>query len=340
VQRRSAAPAEAFPIVGPTTGGLLVDASGWRSLFWVVVPVAVAAIGLAVWRVPETRDPGERHLDLAGQALAVVALATLALVFIEGPKLGWQSPPIVGGAIACSIAVGAFLLIEARSVRPLVPLGVFRSRPFSASILCALLMTFGIYGLLFVLPLYFQVVRHASATAAGIALLPLSVMFFLVSPLAGRLATTIGPRALIGFGMAMAGYGLLALAFITARTAYPLIAAPLAAIGIGLGLITGPIATLAVANVAAERSGMASGLVNMGRLIGATLGVAVLGALFEAQAAATATDAPQFLLGMRSTFLLGGTTELVGAAVALFWLRDDWLGIPAQSERQRGLIPR
>jgi MFS transporter, DHA2 family, methylenomycin A resistance protein len=103
---------------------------------------------------------------------------------------------------------------------------------------------------------------------------------------------------------------------------------PLAGIGIGLGLITGPIATVAVANAPAERSGMASGLVNMGRLIGATLGVAVLGVLFGAQAAKSIADVPQFLHGLHGTFLLGGIAELAGVAVALAWLRADSLKAP------------
>lgn len=312
--------------IGPTLGGVLVDDFGWRSLFWVIVPVAVVMVALAMWCVPETRDPRGRHLDLTGQVLAIVGLASLSLVFIDGPSVGWRSPIIVACAVAFLVSAALFPLVERRSPRPLVPLDVFKSRPFSCAVLNAGLMTFGMYGLLFVLPLYFQSVRHSTATGAGIALLPLSVLFFLVSLLAGRAATTIGPRVLIGCGMALTGGGLVALAFLRPQTVYAAIAVPLGAIGIGLGLITGPIANVAVANAPRERSGMASGLVNMGRLIGATLGVAVLGILFGGRAEQTAGNAGHFMAGLHATFLIGGVVELAGAAIAMLWLRANSLG--------------
>jgi hypothetical protein len=146
----------------------------------------VATVTLALISVPEERDPRGGNLDQGGQALASTALASLSLVFIEGPGFGWRSPVILSCAVAFLVSIALFPLVEHRSPRPLVPLDVFRNRAFSASVPDAGLMTFGMYGLLFVLPLYFQSIRHNTATGVGVALLPLSVLFFRASR-AGRM---------------------------------------------------------------------------------------------------------------------------------------------------------
>src|SRR5205823_1149268 len=140
-----------------------------------------------------------------------------------------------------------------------------------------------------------------------------------------RVATTLGPRVLIGTGMALTGAGMLALAGLDAHSPYGMIALALFAVGIGLGLITGPIATAAVANAPVARSGMSSGLVNVGRMVGATLGVAILGLLFGVRSEAAVADVPQFLHGMRSAFLIGGLAQLAGALIAVLCFRRDSL---------------
>lgn len=311
--------------VGPTVGGILVDSFGWRSLFYAVLPFAAATIVLAIGYLEESANPRDRHLDLPGQLLAIGTLGALSLGFIEGPAWGWHSPVILGCFAACAAGLAAFLTVERRSPGPLLPLSIFRSGAFSAAVADATLMTFGMYGLLFLLPLYLQAVRGDSAVLAGVELLPMSLTFFLVSPVAGRLATSVGPRALIGCGMALTGLGMLLLSSPSIRAGYGPIAAALFAVGLGLGLITGPIATAAMANASAVRSGLSSGLVNMGRMVGATLGVATLGVLFGGRIEAAARDVPQFLHGMHNAFLMGGAAELAGAAIALIWFRRDSL---------------
>jgi DHA2 family methylenomycin A resistance protein-like MFS transporter len=311
--------------IGPTLGGVLVDIFGWRSLFWAILPVAAVTGALAIAHVPESSDPHSRRLDWLGQIFIIITLAALCFSFIEGPKWGWHSSPIIVCFAASLIAVCLFLLVEYRSASPLVPLRVFSNGAFSASIANAALMTFGMYGLLFVLPLFLQSVRGEPATRAGIELLPLSATFFVISLIAGKAANAWGPRILISTGMFMTGIGLFALASIGLQSSYWIIAAALFAIGIGLGLITGPIATVAVANAPAERSGMSSGLVNVGRMVGATLGVAILGVIFGPRIEEVAKDAPQFLAAMRVAFLTGGAAQLVGAAIALAYLKHDSL---------------
>lgn len=327
--------------IGPTAGGLLVDSFGWRSLFYVILPFAAATVALAVGYLKESADPQGRHLDLPGQLLAILALGTLSLGFIEGSGWGWHSPAIMSCFAGSVIGLTAFLAVEHWSLRPLLPLSIFRSAAFSAAVADAALMTFGMYGLLFVLPLYFQVIRRDSAVMAGIALLPMSVTFFLVSPAAGRMATKVGPQALISCGMALTGTGMLLLSSSIIHSGYSLVGLALFAVGLGLGLITGPIATAAMANAPAARSGLSSGLVNVGRMVGATLGVAALGMLFGGRVEAAAQDVPRFMEDMHSAFLVEGAAEFAGAGIALICFRRDSLATdhqdtsrPHSSERE------
>jgi DHA2 family methylenomycin A resistance protein-like MFS transporter len=320
--------------VGPTMGGMLVDAFGWRSLFWAILPVAAVTGVLGIARVPESSDPRDRGLDLAGQTLAVVTLAALCFGFIEGPKWGFTTWPILVCFALFVISLYAFLLVEYRSASPLVPLSIFRRSAFSAGLADATLMTFGMYGLLFVLPLFLQAVKGDSATRAGIELLPMSATFFLVSLVAGGAANTRGPRVLISIGMSLTGAGLLMLAWMDASGAYLRMVVALFAIGIGLGLITGPISMVAVANAPAARSGMSSGLVNVGRMVGATLGVAFLGLIYGPRIEEAAKEAPQFLAGMKKTFLIGAVAQFLGAVIALNWLRRDSLQAKASTQRE------
>jgi predicted MFS family arabinose efflux permease len=275
--------------------------------------------------LPETSDPKGRHLDIPGQLLAILALGSLCLAFIESPRSGWTSPWILACPAVFAISAVAFVMIEQRTRGPLIPLSVFSNRAFTSAVVDAGLMTFGMYGLLFVLPLYLQAARGASATQAGVELLPLSLTFFVVSFFAGRVATTLGPRVLISGGMTLAAGGLLALAGVSSNASYGVIGAALFVVGAGLGLITGPIFTAAVANAPVERSGMSSGLVNVGRMVGATVGVAVLGLFFGERAADATRDLGQFMTGMRAAFILGGGVVLAGAVLAAFAFRRDSL---------------
>ncbi len=308
--------------VGPTVGGLLVDQFGWRSVFFLVVPFGIAVIVLAIARVPESSDPKGRQLDLAGQTLALLFLGCLTFGFIQGPSLSWRSPWIIASFIVCTASVIGFLKTERGKSGALVSLDVFRDGAFSAAIADAALMTFGMYALLFIFPLYLQSVRGQTAVMAGLELLPMSVSFFVVSLFAARFFRRAGARVSITTGLALTGAGIFGLAFSDAQSSYPSLFLRLFAIGIGLGLITGPIMTVAVSRVPRERSGMSSGLVNVGRLMGATLGVAILGSIFGAHLDQTAHDIPKFLAGMQKALAVGGSGELAGAGISLILLRS------------------
>jgi MFS transporter, DHA2 family, methylenomycin A resistance protein len=306
---------------GPSLGGLLVDVAGWRSIFFLSVPVGALAIVMTLLRVPESKDPQDRRLDPLGQVLAIVALASLAFVTIEGPHWGWTTPTVLafaGVAIAASVL---FLLAERGKPGALVPLDLFRNKPFNATLAIAGMMTFGMYAMMFLMPLYLQSIRGASAFVAGLQLVPMSIVFVIVSQLSGALTRRIGARLMMVGGMGLMGTGLLLLAAVSASTSIWAIEATLILIGAGLGLNTGPVNAVAVASVPKARSGTASGLLNTARMIGATLGIAVLGAVFAVHAGIGTTEAT--ITGLRLAYLGGGIVELTGAALAIAYIQAD-----------------
>lgn len=304
-------------IIGPTLGGVLVDVAGWRSVFLLIIPLAIIGLALSFTSISESKDPAGRRLDLPGQGLAVVALGGLSLAVIEGPRWGWVSDLSLGSFAMSAVAAVWFIRRQAGAEGALVPLPLFKNRVFSASLVVAGCMTFGMYAMLFLVPLYLQSARGDSALVAGLALLPLSVAFVLVSQLSGTITNKIGPRVPMTAGMALMGMGLVLLALIPLSNSLVLVEAALLIIGCGLGLNTGPVNSVAVSNVPKARAGTASGLVNAARMAGATLGVAVLGALF-----AVFSGGPSGMVGgLPAAFLGGAAAELFGAAVALAFIR-------------------
>ena len=297
--------------IGPTLGGLLIEGFGWRSVFLVVVPLAAAAFALACTAVPESADPQDRRLDLPGLALGMLALGGLAFAAIGSHEggAGW----IVGLVLAVP-ALPLFLRAERRRGRAgLVPLELFRTPAFSGAIAATAAMTFGMYGLIFLLPLVWQHDGHLSAHAAGLALMPVSLVFFVVSTQSGRLAQRIGRRAMTAGGTALIGGGLLIVAAAHGGSPMWLAQCGLVLAGLGMGLNTGPLFGIAVGTVPRERSGTASALINVARMTGATLGVALLGAVFALFHDTAA--------GMSAALLIGGIAQLCGAAVAFATVR-------------------
>lgn len=307
-------------IIGPTVGGVLVDGVGWRSIFLLVIPLSLLALALTVIWVPESKDPKDRRLDVAGQALAIIGLGALSLAVIEGPRWGCSSVETVVSFAVSIITAAWFLRRQANTNGALVPLAMFKNRVFSASLGVAGAMTFGMYAMLFVTPLYLQAARGASALHAGLELLPMSVTFVIVSQLSGKIASAFGPRLPTTAGMALMGAGLFMLAFIPINDSLVLIEAALLVIGCGLGLNTGPVNAVAVANVPVARSGTASGLVNSARMVGATLGVAILGAAFAVFAGGIG-DGSHVVAGLAPAYIGGGIAEMIGAAAAFTFIR-------------------
>jgi MFS transporter, DHA2 family, methylenomycin A resistance protein len=291
---------------GPTIGGLLIESFGWRSVFLLVVPLASAALLLAWLAVPESADPKGRHFDLPGQILGALTLGSLALAAIIGHDGGWQW---IAALLLAGLALPLFLWVEhRRGSAALVPLDLFRVRAFSAAMAATASMTFGMYGVTFLLPLVWQANANLSPRQAGLSLMPTALVFFLVSTQSGRLAQYLGARAMVAGGTALIGCGLLVFAATEAGSPILLAQFGLLLTGIGMGLNTGPLHGIAVGSVAKERSGTASALINVARMTGATLGVALLGTVFGLLHGGAA--------GFSAAMLIGGLVQLCGAVIA------------------------
>lgn len=312
-------------IIGPTLGGWLVDAIGWRSIFYVTLPVCAAALTLTYYALGESAAPQGRRLDLPGQALAIIALGGFAFAAIEGSHWGLTSTVILSIASIAVLALAAFVWVEAHTAGPLLPLGFLRQPVFSAALAVAGLMTFGMYALLFLMPLYFQTMRGASPLVAGLELLPMPVSFVIVSQLVGHLTNGLGPRIVMTAGTACMGVGALTLSRIGPDTSLVLIGAALFVVGVGLGLNTAPVNGVAVAAVPPARSGTASGVLNTARMVGATLGVAILASIFAAYAGQEATMGEGFLPGLRAALTGSAAAELLGAVIAFAFIKRNSL---------------
>ncbi|MCM3922533.1 MFS transporter [Frankia sp. AiPs1] len=263
-------------------GGLLVGALGWRWVFWVNLPIVAAAYGLSIRFMPETRSPGPRRLDGAGQVLVVAALAPSTYAIIEGPSAGWRSPGVIVPAAVGTVALAAFIAMERRQAQPLLEVRLFAGPRFAGAIGIAVLSFVILAGFLFLTTLYLQDARGDAPIMAGLLVLPATVAIVVVSPLTGRLVARRGPRLpLCAAGVALTA-GPLVLVHAAATTPYCHLAAGYLLLGIGFGLVNPPITNTAVAAMPAARAGVASAVATSARQIGNVLGVAVIGSLVTA----------------------------------------------------------
>ncbi|MEV0148301.1 MULTISPECIES: DHA2 family efflux MFS transporter permease subunit [unclassified Nonomuraea] len=271
--------------LGPILGGVLVDGLGWRSIFWVNVPIVAAAIGCTALFVPESRAARARRFDPVGQVLVVLVLGCVVYPIIESGRLGWASPVVLGLLAVAVLGVAGILVYEPRRADPLLELRLFRSVPFSSAIPMALFALCGFGAFLFVTMLYLQNVRGMSALMAGLCLLPVGGLIVVLSPISGRLVGGRGPRLpLVVSGTALALAGGMSL-WLGPATALPAVLAIYVLFGIAQGTVNPPITNMAVAGMPASMAGVAASVASAGRQTGTTLGVAIAGTIVGTAAA-------------------------------------------------------
>jgi EmrB/QacA subfamily drug resistance transporter len=270
--------------LGPILGGILVDGTGWRSIFWVNVPIVAAAIVLTALFVPESRATRARRVDLVGQILVIVVLGTVVTAIIESRRLGWTSPVILGLFAVAVLGVLGIIGYESRRVDPLLELRLFRSVPFSAAIVMALCALCGFGAFLFVTTLYLQDVRGLSALAAGLCVVPVGALVVVLSPFTGRFVGARGPRVpLVVAGVALALGGGVSL-WLGPVTALPAVLAVCLLFGLFLATVNPPITDTAVSGMPRSMAGVAASLASAGRQTGTTLGVAIAGTIVASAA--------------------------------------------------------
>ena len=295
--------------LGPVLGGILTYWAGWSAIFFINIPIGIAACILAVRNVTAPAPKQRAGLDLPGQLLAVCGVAGLAYGLIEGSARGWTSPSVLTAFVVAVAGGGAFVAVERRRYDPMLPLGLFRDRQFTGSILVGAAINIGFYGELFLLSLYLQHVRNYSPLIAGLALLPQPGIASVASSLGGRHTARHGARRVMLTGLIVGALGLLVMTAAKPHTPYGVLIVPLMAIGFGTAY-TMPAATAATIDAAPSRqAGVASGTLNASRQIGSTLGIAIFGAIVASTA---------FMTGYHLSVIIGGTVFALAAVVTLY----------------------
>jgi EmrB/QacA subfamily drug resistance transporter len=265
--------------LGPVLGGLLVTTVSWRAIFWINVPIGIAAIVLTQLFVPESKAATARRFDPWGQLLIIVMLSTLTYGVIEGPSDGWGSPLIVGMFALAALSAVALVLVESRRKQPLLEIRFFRSVPFSGASLIAVLAFGVLAGFLFLNTLYLQEGRGYSALHAGLLTLPMAAMIFVFAPVSGRLVASRGPRLpLVLAGLASAT-ALTLMTRLSDTTSLPYLLVCYVVLGLGCGLVNAPISNTAVSGMPNSQAGVAASVASASRQTGSALGVAITGSI-------------------------------------------------------------
>lgn len=301
--------------LGPLVGGAVVQGISWQWIFWLNVPIGLAVIPLALRKLDESRGPNT-SLDLPGLALGSAGLFGIVFGVVQGNGEGWTSPVILGSIAAGIALVAAFVLWELRAPAPLLPMRFFRNRTFLWTNVASLLFYFGMFGAIFLLSQFLQVVQGYSPLDAGLRTLPWTAMPMFIAPVAGALSDRIGGRPLLATGLAMQAGALAWLAAVSEPgVAYGTLVAPFIVAGIGMSLFFAPVANMILGSVRREEEGQASGANNAIRELGGVFGVAVLAAVFAHYGGYETPEA--YVDGLVPAVWVGAIVVGLGAIAAL-----------------------
>ena len=300
--------------IGPIVGGLLIHLLGWRSIFFINIPIGALGIWLS-WRYArETPTARDRSLDIPGQLTAMLALGMLAAALILAGKQGWDSGLVIGGLVCFVIFLAVFLLIESRIGQPMLPLNLFRNRVFGTMSVLGLLLNISAYGFLFILSLYWQQLRGYSPLVTGLCFLPWMCAVFPANLLAPWVAQKTGVRWTIVIGELIFLVGCIFLLGLGEKTPFPSMVGQLAAIGAGLGLVVPPMTSAMLGSVDKRQSGIASGVLNSMRQTGSVVGVALFGSLIAGN--------NQLLHGMHLSLLISLFMACCATAIVLWGIKE------------------
>jgi EmrB/QacA subfamily drug resistance transporter len=339
--------------IGPVAGGWIVEHADWSWIFLVNIPFVVAALLAQRPLVPESRDPAAPRLDVPGFALSTAGLSALVWGIIQAPEWGWTDPRIVGAFAAAAALVAGFVAWERHTPEPMLDVRLFRNRRFSAASGAITLSFFAMFGAIFFLTQYLQLVLGYSAFSAGLRVLPVAAGIVLASPLSARLTDRVGAKVVVAAGLALISASLVLMAGFQVDSAYAVVAVSYLILGMGIGLAMTPATDSVMGSLPLAKASVGSAVNDAARTAGGALGVAVLGSVLSSgyradmdavsagaaahdslsgalataariggatgdRLAATAQEA--FLNGMHAAVLVAAGIALVGALVALVFL--------------------
>lgn len=318
---------------GPPLGGLLIETIGWRSIFWVNVPLGILALVLTARVIPESRADRPRRFDLVAQAFVIVALLALTSAVIDGRRVGWTSWPIAAGFSTALACIAGLVAWESRRDEPMLDLRLFRSVPFAAATLAAVIAFAAFNGFLFLNSLYLQESRGMRASTAGLATVPVALALMVCSPISGRLVGAGRARvALVVAGAAMA-IGALLLTALAQGTSIAYLVVAYGIFGVGLGTVNAPITNTAVSGMPRSQAALASAVTSTSRQVGASLGVALAGSL--AKAGIESAHRPDFA---DATHLVFWVIAGFGAAIVVLGLASTGARAKASADRVAFLL--
>jgi EmrB/QacA subfamily drug resistance transporter len=267
--------------IGPVLGGILTDAFSWQAVFLVNIPVGIGAVTLTLRKVAESRDPNPAGVDVPGAVTLTGTLFFLIFALVRGNAEGWGSTKIVSFLSLSAVLLAAFVFIELRREHPLFDLTLLRKPAFLGASLAAFTLSASMFSMFLYLTLYLQGVLDYSPLQAGLRFLPLSLLSFLVGPVAGRLSEKMPVRWLMGGGLLVVALGLLLMHGVNPGDDWTTLLAGFIVAGVGIGFVNPPLASTAIGVVEQRRSGMASGVNTTFRQVGLATGIAALGAIFQ-----------------------------------------------------------
>jgi len=309
--------------VGPLVGGALTSAVGWEWIFFVNVPIGIAAVIITRTQVVESKDPDARGVDWIGLITFSGGLFLFVFALIEGNDQGWGSTEIVGCLTGAVVLLVLFVVAELRQERPMLDLGLLRIPSFLGASIVAFCLSSSMFAMFLYLTLYIQDLLGFGPLETGLRFLPITLVSFFAAPISGRLTVRVPVRGILGVGMLLVGAGLLLMNGLSADTSWTHLLPGFVAAGIGIGLTNPALASTAVGVVPHNRAGMASGINNTCRQVGIATGIAGLGAIFQHELAARASEghAAAFTGAMNEILLVAAIVALIGAVAGALLVR-------------------